>query len=114
MFHVRKHKLQDVVYKFQHVVHIFQELEYKNRNEKETIVDDSNIDSGLRLSRYKYICAQRFIDKIKKIKNIHLNPIEISNKYRTKSFSAKQDYVSTILGFLERSHSSLSLNSNGK
>ena len=40
--------------------------------------------------------------------------IEISNKYRTKSFSAKQDYVSTILGFLERSHSSLSLNSNGK
>jgi hypothetical protein len=45
MFHVRKHKLQDVVYKFQHVVHkfqhvvhIFQVLEYKNRNEKETIV----------------------------------------------------------------------------
>ena len=75
------------------------------------MIDDSNIDSALRLSRYKYICAQRFIDKIK---NMHLNPIEITKKYRTKSFSAKQDYVSTILGFLERSHSSLSLNSNEK
>ena len=80
----------------------------------ESMIDDSNIDSGLRLSRYKYICAQRFIDKIKKMKNMYLNPIEITNKYRTKSFSAKQDYVSTILGFLERSHSSLSLSSNEK
>ena len=81
----------------------------KNSVYNESMIDDSNIDSGLRLSRYK--CAQRFIDKIK---NMHLNPIEITNKYRTKSFSAKQDYVSTILGFLERSHSSLSLNSNEK
>ena len=83
----------------------------KNSVYNESMIDDSNIDSGLRLSRYKYICAQRFIDKMK---NMHLNPIEITNKYRTKSFSAKQDYVSTILGFLERSHSSLSLNSNEK
>ena len=86
----------------------------KNSVCNESMIDDSNIDSGLRLSRYKYIRAQRFINKIKKIKNMHLNPIEISNKYRTKSFSAKQDYISTILGFLERSHSSLSLNSNEK
>ena len=86
----------------------------KNSVCNESMIDDSNIDSGLRLSRYKYISSQRFIDKIKKIKNMYLNPIEISNKYRTKSFSAKQDYVSTILGFLERSHSSLSLNSNEK
>lgn len=69
----------------------------------ESMIDDSNIDSGLRLSRYKYICAQKFIDKIK-----------TSNKSRTKSFSAKQNYIPTILGFLERSHSSLSLSSNEK
>ena len=80
----------------------------------ESIIDDSNIDSRLRLSRYRYIRAQKFIDKIKKNKNMNLNPIEIANKYRTKSFSANQNYVSTILGFLERSHSSLSLNSNEK
>jgi hypothetical protein len=86
----------------------------KNSAYTEGIIDDSNIDSGLRSSRYKYIRAQRFIDKIKKMKNMHLNPLELTNKYRTKSFSAKQDYVSTILGFLERSHSSLSLNSNEK
>ena len=38
MFHVRKHKLQGVIHKFQDVVHMFQVLEYKKRNDKETIV----------------------------------------------------------------------------
>lgn len=30
MFHVQKHKLQDVVHMFQRVVHMFQVLEHKN------------------------------------------------------------------------------------
>ena len=30
MFHVQKHKLQDVVHMFQRVVHMFQVLEHKD------------------------------------------------------------------------------------
>ena len=34
MFHVQKHKLQDVVHMFQRVVHMFQVLEHKNLNSR--------------------------------------------------------------------------------
>lgn len=85
----------------------------KSSKYNDSLNDDSNIDNSYRLNKYKNICAQKFIDKIKGNKNMNLLPLE-SNKCRTKSFNPKQRYIPTILGFLEKSKSSLSLNSNGK
>ena len=81
---------------------------------KENLLDDSKIDNhfvGKRFNHFKNINQQNFINTIKKKKI--LNPLK-KIKYRTKSFSIKRGYVSTILGFLEKNNSTSSLNSNGK
>ena len=80
----------------------------------ENLLDDSKIDNhfvGKRFNHFKNINQENFINTIKKKKI--LNPLK-KIKYRTKSFSIKRGYVSTILGFLEKNNSTSSLNSNGK
>ena len=79
----------------------------------ENILDDSNI-------------RKSFIDKtFKKIKNINIIMKKIRNnkkrdlyslniiKSRNKSFNAKNNYIPTILGFLERNKSDICLKSKG-
>ena len=78
----------------------------------ENLFDDSNIGEK-RLSIYKDLYQPNFINKDRKNKNMILNPLK-KIKYRTKSFNIRQRYVPTILGFLEKSKSTHSLNSNGK
>ena len=77
--------------------------------------DDSSIgnNSKNRLYPNRSIHQHNFINKLRKNKNMILNPSKMI-KYRTKSFNIKQRYISTILGFLEKSNSTISLNSNGK
>ena len=81
---------------------------------KENLLDDSKIENhfvGKRFNHFKNLNQQNFINTIRKKKI--LNPLK-KIKYRTKSFSIKRGYVSTILGFLEKNNSTNSLNSNGK
>ena len=83
---------------------------FNNQN----LLDDSNIDNhfvGKRFNHFKNINQDNLINIIKKKKL--LNPLK-KIKYRTKSFSIEQRYVSTILGFLEKNSRTNSLNSNGK
>ena len=87
----------------------------KNSIKNENINDDSNIGFSYESKRLRFdknAYQEKFIDKMRKKKNMNVNPLN-SNKYRTKTFNIKQRYVSTILGFLEN-NSSYSLNSNGK
>ena len=88
----------------------------KSFNLNENLLDDSNINKhfvGKRLNQYQNIRQRNFIKEIRTNKNFCLKPIKMI-KYRTKSFSLKPKYVSTILGFLEKTNSTNSLNSNGK
>ena len=88
----------------------------KNSIRNENIYDDSEIRNSFtkkRLYQDKNIFQQKFIDKIRKNKNMNINPLKFINN-RTKSFKIKQRYVPTILGFLEKNNSTNSLNSNGK
>ena len=80
----------------------------------ESLLDDSKIENhfvGKRFNHFKNINQDNFINTIRRKKI--LNPLK-KIKYRTKSFSIKRGYVSTILGFLEKNNSTISLNSNGK
>ena len=79
----------------------------KNSIYNENIFDDSNIGNNFRLYQSSNIYPNKRINKntIDKIRSI---------KYRTKSFSIKQRYVPTILGFLEKNNSANSLNSSEK
>lgn len=82
----------------------------------ESLFDDSDIENFFKKKRFnesKGLSSSLFINKIKKNKNMFLNPLK-PFKYRRKSFNIKQSYVSTILGFLEKNNSTHSLNSNGK
>lgn len=88
----------------------------KNCIRFENIYDDSNIGNSYahkRLYQYQNIYQQKIIDKLRKNKNMNLNPLK-PIKNRTKSFNMKPRYVSTILGFLEKNNSTNSLNSNEK
>lgn len=88
----------------------------KSFNLNESLFDDSDIENYFkkkRFNEYKGLRSSVFINKIRKNKNMFLNPLK-PFKYRTKSFNIKQSYVSTILGFLEKNNSTNSLNSNGK
>ena len=79
----------------------------------EYIYDDSEIDkifSKKRLYKDKNMYQQ---DKIRRNKEMNINPLRSLNG-RTRSFRIQQRYVPTILGFLEKNHSTNSLNSNGK
>jgi len=85
---------------------------YNNDN----LFDDSNIDNrylAKSLGQYKNLCYPKNIIKTIKTHNMNLNRLR-SMKIRTKSFNIKQRYVPTILGFLEKSSSTNSLNSNDK
>jgi hypothetical protein len=85
---------------------------YNNDN----LFDDSNIDNHYlvkSLGQYKNLCHPKNIIKERKNHNMNLNRLR-SMKIRTKSFNIKQRYVPTILGFLEKSSSANSLNSNDK
>jgi hypothetical protein len=85
---------------------------YNNDN----LFDDSNIDNHYlvkSLGQYKNLCHPKNIIKERKNHNMNLKRLR-SMKIRTKSFNIKQRYVPTILGFLEKSSSANSLNSNDK
>lgn len=79
----------------------------KNSLYNENIFDDSNIGKNLRLYQSSNIYQE------KRINNNNIDKLR-SIKYRTKSFSIKQRYVPTILGFLEKNNSANSLNSTEK
>ena len=88
----------------------------KNYISKENLLDDSNIDNrfvGKRLNNFKNIEQQDIFNNIRKNKFLNLSHLK-KIKYRTKSFSIKTRYVSTILGFLEKNNRDNSINSNGK
>jgi hypothetical protein len=88
----------------------------RNSIYNDNLFDDSNIDNHYlvkSLGQYKNICHPKDIIKMRKNHNMNLNRLR-SMKIRTKSFSIKQRYVPTILGFLEKSSSANSLNSNDK
>ena len=88
----------------------------KNSICNENIYDDSEIEKIYaikRLYQEKNISQQKFIDKIRRNKDMNINPLR-SIKSRTRSFKIQQRYVPTILGFLEKNNSTNSLNSNGK
>ena len=79
----------------------------------ENIYDDSEIGiiiAKKRLYKSKNIYQQ---DKIISNKDMNVNPLRSING-RARSFRIQQGYVPTILGFLEKNHSTNSLNSNGK
>ena len=90
----------------------------KNSNSYyDNINDDSNINKNYpikRLYQNKNIYKDNFLEKTRENKNMNSDPLKSNNKNRTKSFNIRQGFVSTILGFLEKSNSSLSLKSNGK
>ena len=78
--------------------------------------DDSNIGNNYaskKLNQRRSIYQQKCTDEERKNKNMSENTLN-SIKNRTRSFNVKQRYVSTILGFLEKSKSTISLNSNEK
>ena len=82
----------------------------------DNINDDSNITNNFAKKRLYYkkkIYQEKYYDKIRQNKNMNLDPLKC-NKNRTKSFNIRQGFVSTILGFLEKSNSSLSLNAKGE
>lgn len=88
----------------------------RNSKYNDNLFDDSNIDSHYlvkSLGQYKNLCHPKNIIKERKNHNMNLNRLR-SMKIRTKSFNIKQRYVPTILGFLEKSSSANSLNSNDK
>ena len=88
----------------------------RNSIYNDNLFDDSNIDNHYlvkNLGQYKNICHPKDIIKVRKNHNMNFNRLR-SMKIRTKSFSIKQRYVPTILGFLEKSSSANSLNSNDK
>jgi hypothetical protein len=88
------------------------------RNSKyinDNLFDDSNIDNHYlvkSLGQYKNLCHPKDIIKMRN-HDMNLNRLR-AMKIRTKSFNIKQRYVPTILGFLEKSSSNNSLNSNDK
>ena len=88
----------------------------RNSKYNDNLFDDSNLDNHYlvkSLGKYKNICHPKNIIKVRKNHNMNLNKLR-SMKIRTKSFNIKQRYVPTILGFLEKSSSANSLNSNDK
>lgn len=70
-------------------------------------LDIKNCFTGESINKYN------IISKIRKNKILISKPFKMI-KYKTKSFSIQQRYVSTILGFLEKIKSTNSLNLNGK
>ena len=87
----------------------------RNSIRNDNIFDDSNINNKYaikRLNQYKKIYQQKFIDRVRRNKNMSFNQLNPIN--RTKSFNTKQRYVPTILGFLENNKNRNSLNSSGK
>lgn len=70
-------------------------------------LDIKNCFAGKSVNKYN------ILSKIRKNKTLISKPFKMI-KYKTKSFSIQQRYVSTILGFLEKIKSTNSLNLNGK
>ena len=88
----------------------------RNSKYNDNLFDDSNIDNHYlvkNLGQYKNLCHPKNIIKERKNHYMNLNRLR-SMKIRRKSFNIKQRYVPTILGFLEKSSSANSLNSNDK
>lgn len=82
----------------------------------DNINDDSNISNNYSKKRLYYkknIYQNIYFEKTRQNKNMNPDPLK-SNKNRTKSFNIRQGFVCSILGFLEKSNSSLSLKSSGK
>ena len=87
----------------------------KNFIKKNNVFDDSNLGKNFKEKTYQIFknIQSNFIDKFEnnKIKNLYsLDSI----RYRNKSHHVRKNYIPTILGFLERKKSSISLNSMGK
>ena len=81
-----------------------------------SLLDDSEINKrnkGKSLNQYKNIGQKNYINKERKNNYISRNPLGMM-KYRTKSFHVNTNFVTSILGFLEKNNSANSLKSNGK
>ena len=80
------------------------------------LLDDFDINKRNKykvLNQYKNIEKKTFINKERK--NKYLVPNSLGKiKYRTKSFNVKTNFVTSILGFLEKNNSTNSFKSNGK
>ena len=79
------------------------------------VFDDSNIGKRLKeksLYIFKNI-QSNFINKYRTNKNMNLYPLNCF-RYRNKSHITRTNYIPTIIGFLERNKSCLSLNTMGK
>ena len=80
------------------------------------LLDDSDINKtnkGKSLNRCKNIGGKNYINKERKNKHLIQNDLRMI-KYRTKSFHVNTNFVTSILGFLEKNNSTNSLKSNGK
>lgn len=81
-----------------------------------SLLDDSDINKRNKekaMNKYHNIGQNTFINKERK--NKHLMPNHLCMiKYRTKSFHVNTNFVTSILGFLEKNNSANSLKSNGK
>ena len=78
-----------------------------------SLLDDSDINNYKSLNQYKNIGQKTFMNKERKNRNLIPNYLGMI-KYRTKSFHVNVNYVTSILGFLEKNNSTNSLKSNGK
>ena len=81
-----------------------------------SFLDDSDINKRNKekvLNKYKNIGQKNFLDKERKSRNLIPNHLGMI-KYRTKSFHVNANFVTSILGFLEKNNSTNSLKSNGK
>ena len=81
-----------------------------------SLLDDSDINKRNKekvLNQYKNIGEKNFLDKERKSRNLIPNHLGMI-KYRTKSFHVNANFVTSILGFLEKNNSANSLKSNGK
>lgn len=87
----------------------------KNSIKNNNVFDDSNLGKNFKEKTY-YIfknIRNSFINKFEKNKSKNLYCLD-TIRYRNKSHHIRTNYIPTILGFLERNKSSLSLNSMGK
>lgn len=81
-----------------------------------SLLDDSDINKRNKekvLNHYKNIGEKNFLDKERKSRNLIPNHLGMI-KYRTKSFHVNANFVTSILGFLEKNNSANSLKSHGK
>ena len=87
----------------------------ESNNDNANAIDDSNLRKQWKEKSYNIFkkIQLNFVTKFRTNKNMNLYPLD-SIKLRNKSHSSTSRCIPTILGFLERNKSSLSLKSMGK